>query len=175
LRSIERVRVVECVAGLVTEVHHDLPRVFDIVHLRLEALQFRIGKIERNSDDGFHAGAAPLISEVALGAKAFESLGLELFVELLNESLEWGAFQFEAELLNRLGEDFLDFDRCFFEICHSWTKRSTGTGGSAACLQRGKLFLPLRLGSDWIWAAAKVGLGGEVRLKGDELGGIAKQ
>jgi hypothetical protein len=103
LRFIEGVGVIEGVAGLVAHVHHDLPRVFNVVHLRFEALQFRIGQVERDSDDGLHVRAAPLIGEIALGAEAMEPLSVQLFVELLDEAFEGRAFQLQAELLNRLG------------------------------------------------------------------------
>jgi hypothetical protein len=39
---------------------------------------------------------------------------------LLDEAFEGRAFQLQAELLNRLGEDLLDFYRRFFEIGHRW-------------------------------------------------------
>ncbi len=125
LRFVERVGVVESVTRLVAHVHHDLPRVFNVVHLRLKALQFGIGQVERNSDDRLHVGAAPLIGQVAPGAESFEPLGLQLFVELVNEAFEGRAFQLQAELLNRLGENLLDLCRRFFEVGHRWSKRST--------------------------------------------------
>ena len=122
---VERVGVVEGVAGFVAHVHHDLPRVFNVVHRRFEALQFRIGEVERDSDDGLHVRAAPLIGEVAPGAEPLESFGFQFLVELLDEALEGRAFQLQAELLNRLGEDLLNLCRRFFEVGHRWSKRST--------------------------------------------------
>ena len=107
-------------------VHHDLPRVFNVVHLRFEALQFGIGEVERDPDDGLHVGAAPLIGEVAAGPEPVEPLGVQLLVELLDEAFKRRAFQLQAELLNRLGEDLLDLCRRFFKVGHDWTKRSTG-------------------------------------------------
>ena len=89
--------------GLVTQVHHDLPRIFNVVHLRFEALQFGIGQVERDSDDGLHVRAAPLIGEIALGMEAMQPLGVQLLVELLDKALEGRAFHLQAELPNRLG------------------------------------------------------------------------
>ena len=123
---IERVGVIEGVASLMAHVHHDLPGVFNVVHLRFETLQFRIGKVERDSDDRFHVWAAPLIGEVALGTEFVESFSVKLFVELLDEAFEGRAFQLQAELLNWLGEDLLDLCRRFFKVGHGWSKRSTG-------------------------------------------------
>jgi hypothetical protein len=47
-----------------------------------------------------------------------EPLGIQLFIELLDEPLEGRAFELQAELVNRLGEDLLNLGRCFLEIGH---------------------------------------------------------
>ena len=127
---VERVGVVEGVSSLVAHVHHDLARVFNVVHRGLEALQFWVGEVERDSDDRLHVGAAPLVGEVALGPESLETLRFQLLVELLDEAFERGAFQLQAELLDGLGEDLLYLYRRFFEIGHRWSKRSTGRAGS---------------------------------------------
>ena len=100
---VQRVRVIESVTGLMAQVHHDLPRIFNVVHLRFEALQFGVGQVERDSDDGLHVRAAPFIGEIALGTEPMQPLGVQLVVELLDEALEGRAFQLQAELPNRLG------------------------------------------------------------------------
>src|ERR1039458_6375598 len=92
----------------------------------LEALQLGIGQVKRNSDNGLHVRAAPLIGQIALGAESMQPLAVQLFVELLHQTFEGRAFQLQAELLNRLGKDLLDLRRRFFEIGHRWSKRSTG-------------------------------------------------
>ena len=58
-----------------------------------EALEMRIRQVKRNSDHGLHAGAAPLIGEVALGAELLESLGVQLLVKLMDEALEGRALE----------------------------------------------------------------------------------
>ena len=128
LRFIKRVGVVESVAGLMPHVHHDLPRIFNIVHLRFKTLQFGIGEVKRDSDDRLHVRAAPLIRQVALRAESMEPLGVQLFVELKDKAFEGRAFQFQAKLPNRLGKNLLDLCRRFFEIGHRWSKRSIRSG-----------------------------------------------
>jgi hypothetical protein len=55
-----------------------------------------------------------------------EAFGIEFFVKLLDEALEGRAFELQTELLNGLGEYLLDLGGGFFEVCHGWSKRSTG-------------------------------------------------
>ena len=63
---VELVGVVEGVSGFVAQVHHDLARVLEVVHLALEPLQFRVGEVEGNADHRLARRASPLVGEVAL-------------------------------------------------------------------------------------------------------------
>ena len=47
---IQLIRIIESVSGFVPKVHHDLTRVFEIVHLLFEPRKLGIGKVERNPD-----------------------------------------------------------------------------------------------------------------------------
>ena len=73
-------RVVERVPGFVSQVPHCLGVVFDRQgHLRLDALEPRIGQIERHTNEGCAIRATPLITQVHGGTKP-QSFGLELGV-----------------------------------------------------------------------------------------------
>jgi hypothetical protein len=122
-RFIEAIRVVEGVSRLVTEIHHDFPLVFEVVHLLLEAREFRVGEIERDADDRLAGRAAPLVREIAERAELPDPLPLQLPVESLDRPLERRAFELETQLLDRLGEDFLDVRRRFFEGLQGSPKR----------------------------------------------------
>jgi hypothetical protein len=107
----------------VTEVHHDLPLVFEVVHLLLEPRELGVGEVEGDADDRLPGWAAPLVGEIAEGAELPESLPFELPVEPLDRAFERGPLEREAQLLDRLREDFLDVRRRFFEGLEGSPKR----------------------------------------------------
>ena len=123
-RLVQLVGVVECVSGLMTHIHHDLARVFQVVHIALKLCQVRVGQIEGNADDGLAGGTSPFIGEIAQGAKFMDALGFQFTIKLLNESFERRALEFEPEFANGLGEDFLKLCSGFFEIAH-WAIQSS--------------------------------------------------
>src|SRR5581483_8234180 len=114
-RLPELVGVVEGVTGFVTQVHHDLARVFQIVHLALELGKLGIREVKGNPDDRLAGGTSPLVGEVASGPELAQALALQLAVELVHESLERRGIQLEAEVADRLPQDLLHFGRGFFE------------------------------------------------------------
>jgi hypothetical protein len=122
-RLVEAIRVVEGVSRLVTQVHHDLALVFEVVHLLLESRELRVGEVEGDSDHRLTRRAAPLVREVAERAEFPDSLSIQLAVEPLDRPLERRSFELEAQLLDRLGEDFLDVWRRFFEGLQGSPKR----------------------------------------------------
>src|SRR3954467_9224739 len=97
------------------QVHHDLARVLEIVHLFFQPLQFWIGQIERNADHRLFRRASPFVAQVARRAELADAFGLELPVELLHKTLERGALKLQPKLADGLGEDLLHFGRSFFE------------------------------------------------------------
>ena len=123
-RLVELVGVVECVAGLMTHVHHDLASIFQVVHLALKLCQVRVGQIERNTDDGLARGTSPFIGEITERAEFVDALGFQFAIELLNESFERRTLEFEPEFANGLGEDLLKFRSGFLEIAH-WAIQSS--------------------------------------------------
>src|SRR5947209_1419454 len=83
-RVVTSVRVVECVARFVAQVHEDLALILQVVERALERLQVGIGEIEGNADDRLPVGASPLVGEVAGRTESLEASRLQLAVELLH-------------------------------------------------------------------------------------------
>ena len=110
--------------GLVTHVHHDLARVFEVVHLALKLRQVRVGEIERNADDGLAGRASPFIGEITKRTELVDALGFQFAIKLLDESFERRALEFEPEFANGLGENLLEFGSGFLEIAH-WAIQSS--------------------------------------------------
>jgi hypothetical protein len=103
--AIKQVSVVEGVSGLVAQEHHDLARLFEVVHGLLERGQLRIGEIERDADHRLTRGASPLVGEVAERAKLLQPLLLDLAIKLLDELLQRRTFDLEVQLTDWLAED----------------------------------------------------------------------
>src|SRR5437868_554982 len=118
-RLVECVGVVDGVSGFVAQIHHDLPRIFKIVHLFLQPRQFWIGQVKRNADHRFARRASPLVSEIAKRTKFLQPLGLKLTVELLHKPLQRRALQLEPKLTDGLTQNLLNFRRSFFKGRHS--------------------------------------------------------
>jgi hypothetical protein len=116
--GVEPVCVIERMTGLVTQVHHDLALVFEIVHLALEPRQVRIGEVERNADHRLPIGAAPPVGEVTHRTRALESLAVQLAMELMDEALDRGTFEPQSQLADALAEEGFDFRRGLLEIGH---------------------------------------------------------
>jgi hypothetical protein len=115
VRLVQLVRVVEGVSRLVAQVEHDFARVLEVVHFLLEPGELGVGEVERDADDGLSRRASPFVRQVAERPELLEPLALELPVELLDKPFERRALQLQAELLDGLGEDFLDVRGSFFE------------------------------------------------------------
>src|SRR5262249_46968092 len=122
----------ERVPGFVTEIHHDLARVLEIVHRALEPGELRIGEIERNADHRLAVGTAPLVGEIAQRTKALESLALELAVELKHVALDRRAFELEPKLADALAEKIPDVRGSAFEPNHAPMLRSGPRGDKGA-------------------------------------------
>src|SRR5262245_56351681 len=86
-RDVEPIGVVERVAGLVAQVHHDLALVLEVVQDALELRELGIGEIEGDADHRLSTRASPFVGEVAHRAEALETLAIELTVELLDAAL----------------------------------------------------------------------------------------
>src|SRR5438477_136158 len=86
-RAIELVSVIEGMTCFMTQVHHDLALVLEIVHLLLQRGQVGIRKIKRNSDHGFARRTSPFVCEIAGGTKLFQTLAMQLCVELVYEAV----------------------------------------------------------------------------------------
>ncbi len=119
---MQLVRVIECVSGLMTHVHHDLARVFQIVHVAFKPRQVRVGQIERNADDRLARRAAPLIGEITKRTELVDALRFQLAIKLLHESFQRRTLEFEPEFTNGLGEYLLEFSSGFFEIAHGYSE-----------------------------------------------------
>src|ERR1700757_3113050 len=107
-----------------THVHHDLARIFQVVHLALKLCKLRIGQIERNTDDGLAGRTSPFIGEITKRTELVDALGFQFAIQLLNESFERRTLQFEPEFANGLGEYLLKFRSGFLEIKH-WSIQSS--------------------------------------------------
>ena len=136
LRGREQaIGVVERVPGLVPQVHHDLARVLEIVHLAFEAGELGIREVERDPDHGLAVGAAPLVGEIAHRMKRPESLAVELAVELLDEALDRRALDSQAELADPPAEQVADLGRGLLERAHG--RHATGVTARATSGRRG--------------------------------------
>src|ERR1700722_4758046 len=99
-----------------TQVHHDLASVFQVVHVALKLCQVRVGEIKRNADDRLARRTSPFIGEITQRTELVDALGFQFAIELLNESFERGTLEFEPELTDGLGENLLEFGSGFLEI-----------------------------------------------------------
>ena len=108
-----------------THVHHDLARVFEVVHIALELGQAGVGQIKRNADDGLPGGTSPFIGEVTKRTELVDALGLQFAIELVDESFERRTLESEPEFANGLGEYLLEFGSGCLEIAHRAIQSST--------------------------------------------------
>ena len=118
---MQLVRIIECVPGLMTQVHHDLASVFQIVHVALKPCQVRVRQIERNADDGLARRASPLIGQITKRAELVDALRFQFAIKLLHESFQRRTLEFEPEFANGLREDLLEFRPGFLEIAHCYS------------------------------------------------------
>ena len=123
-RLVELVGVIERVPGLMTQVHHDLARVFEVIHIALQLGQVGVGQVEGNADDGLAGGASPFIGEIAMRTEFVDAFGFQFPIELLDESFEGRTLEFEPEFANGPGEYLLEFGLGFLESAH-WAIQSS--------------------------------------------------
>src|ERR1700751_325297 len=123
-RLVKLVRIVERVSGLMAHVHHDLPGVFQVVHIALKLSQIRVGQIKRNADDRLARRTSPLIGEIALRTEFVDAFGFQFSIKLLNESFQRRTLELQPQFANGLGEYLLEFRSGFFEIAH-WATQSS--------------------------------------------------
>ena len=99
---VQRVCVIDSVSGLVAQIHHDLPRVLQIVHLFFETGQLGIGEVKRYANNRFPRWTSPFVSEIAQGSELLQPFGLQLTIELIDESLQRRSFQLEPKFTDGL-------------------------------------------------------------------------
>src|SRR6185437_2584122 len=116
---VERVGVIDRVPCLVTQIHHDLARIFEIVHLFFQSCQFGIGQIKRYSDHRLTGRTSPFVGEIAKRPELLQAFGFQLAVKLLHKALERRAFELEPQLPEGLAQYLLNFRRRFFKSRHS--------------------------------------------------------
>jgi len=90
---IEAISIVEGVAGLMAQVHHDLARVLEVVHGFFQMGKPAVGQIERNANDRLAGRTSPLIGEIAPRRKPLEALAVQFPLELLHEALQRRSLQ----------------------------------------------------------------------------------
>src|SRR5258706_4777397 len=97
---VEAICVVERVAGLVPKIPHRFVGALDRRGVvLLDSCQPRVGKVERDPDQGRAVRAAPLIAQVDRRPK-IESLGRQLLVQLIDKLFE----QRSADLQTKVGD-----------------------------------------------------------------------
>jgi len=111
----------------------DLASVFQVVHIALKLCQVRVCQIEGNAESGARRRDIPFIGEITRWTELVQALGFQFAIELLNESFDRRALEFEPEFANRLGEDLLEFPFGFarklrtglFRVLHHGTRFGT--------------------------------------------------
>src|SRR5271168_5324099 len=85
--AMKFVGVVERVARLMPEIHHDLACVLEVIHLLLEMSQFCVRKVERNANYRLPGWTAPLIGQIAKRAELHQPFLFEFTIQLLHQAL----------------------------------------------------------------------------------------
>src|SRR2546425_11525760 len=111
-------RSVEGVARLMTEIHHDLALIFDVVDRLLQRRELGVGEVEGDADDWLPVGAGPFVAEVAGGVEAAEPLRRQLAVELGDVLLEHRPLELQAEVLDLHLEETPRLRRRLLERVH---------------------------------------------------------
>src|SRR5206468_8275176 len=96
-QPVEPIRVVERVSRFVAQIHHDLARILEIVHLLLDPGELRVREIEGDADDRLPGGAAPLVREVIVGAEALQ-LPAQLPLEPLDQPLHGRVLEAQVQV-----------------------------------------------------------------------------
>jgi len=86
--AVKLVGVIECVSGLMPEIHHDLAGVFEIIGFFLQLREFSLGQLARNADNRLSRRASPLVGKVDRGTKPLQVFPLQFAVQLLDEGLK---------------------------------------------------------------------------------------
>src|SRR5438045_4839353 len=107
-----------------TEVHHDLALVLDVVDRLLQRRELGVGEIEGDADDRLPVGAGPFVAEVAGRVEAAEPLRRQLAVELGDVLLEHRPLELQAEVLDLHLEEATRLRRRLLERMHG----AHGTG-----------------------------------------------
>src|SRR5882724_9579997 len=101
-----------------TEVHHDLALVLDVVDRLLQRRELGVGEVEGDADDRLPVGAGPFVAEVARRVEAAEPLRRQLSVELGDEFLEHRPLELQAEVLDLYLEEASRLWRGLLERLH---------------------------------------------------------
>src|SRR5262249_12043940 len=112
---VKPVSVVQGVAGFVTQVHHDLARIFQIVDFLFEAGQARGGEGERNADHRLAGGTYPFVPKIERKPEFLQGFAIKLAVESEHQAVQRGPLELQAQLTNGLIQDSLDVAWRFFE------------------------------------------------------------
>ena len=105
-------------ARLMTEVHHDLALILDVVDSLLKRRQLGVGEVEGDADDRLPVGAGPFVAEVAGRVEAAEPLRRQLAVELGDVLLEHRPLELQAEVLDLHLEEASRLRRRLLERVH---------------------------------------------------------
>src|SRR5438132_4774268 len=101
-----------------TEVHHDLALILDVVDGLLQRRELGVGEVEGDADDRLPVGAGPFVAEVAGRVEAAEPLRRKLAVELGDVLLEHRPLELQAEVLDLHFEEAPRLRRRLLERVH---------------------------------------------------------
>src|SRR5262249_575938 len=71
--------------------------------------------VKRNADDRLAGRASPLVGKIAGRPELFQTLAIQLAMQLLHKALQRRAFQLEPQVTNGFAKDLLNFRRGFFK------------------------------------------------------------
>ena len=130
-RAIELIRVIECVAGLVAQVHHDLALALDVVQRVFERRHARVAEVEGDADDRLAGGGAPLIGQIAARPEVMQPRVLQLGVQTADELRDRRALQREAEVADAHRQKLPCLGRRVLERDHALGGLSNKRAGEA--------------------------------------------